>query len=171
MPTDQEEDCFLTLWMATKHILWPGDVKCDFSILWMSTAEDFFSLPEKECQSLQVILKVELQVLARNELGNIKGGRGKMNENENETEYITFSGIKVGEMGLSERRQFCTAIISFQRKNLLNLFIKQADFYLPQRRKVLMYIHITWHLELWNECWQWEVFLLVCNREPRKTDL
>lgn len=67
------------LWMATKHILWPGDVKCDFLFLWMSAAEDyFFSLQEKECWSLQVILKMELQVLVRNELGNIKGGRGKM---------------------------------------------------------------------------------------------
>lgn len=46
---------------------------------------------------------------------------------------------------LKERRQFTTAIISFQRRNFFSLFIKQAGFYLPQRREVLMYIHLTEH--------------------------
>lgn len=143
MQTDQEEDCFLTLWMVTKHILWPGDVKCDFFIpLDKPCRRCLFSLQEKECQSLQVILKMELQELVRNELGNIKGGRGKMHENENETKYITcFSGIKAGKMRLSEREEavhHCNHLFSEEK---FFQFVYQAGRLLPTSKERSFDVH------------------------------
>lgn len=77
-----------------------------------------FSLQEKECQSLQIILKMELQGLVRNELGNIKGSRGKMKPSISPASQAS----KLAGWGsLRERRQFST----FQRRNLQ--FVYQAD--------------------------------------------
>lgn len=100
-----------------------------------------FSLQEKECWSLQVILKMELKVPVRNELGNIKGSRGKMKRSispaSQASMFARWSSLR------EKTVQHCNHLFAEEKSFR---FVYQAGFfYLPQWREVLMHIHQTWH--------------------------